>query len=163
MSEVLEERPNMIQDDMTAEWCLTQIRNANEEKDRWKEFYKDRTKAVAETCDMTIRDMETRLQSYFDTVPHKVAKTQESYALPSGKLVLKMQETDYERDDEELLKWLHENGGERFIRVKEEVDWMKLKPTLTVMGETVAKDGKVIPCIKAVERPEIFKVELKKT
>lgn len=152
-----------VEDDQTAEWCMEQIRNANEEKKKWKEFYAERLQRVTETCDLTIANMEAYLQSYFATVPHKVTKTQENYALPSGKLVFKKQEPEYERDDDELIAWLKANGGEAFIKTKESVDWAGLKGTLSVMGETVADvHGQVIPCIKATERPDVFKVELKK-
>lgn len=152
-----------VTDDQTAEWCMEQIRNAKEEKDKWKAFYDDRYQRVCETCDLTIANMEAMLQTYFESVPHKVTKTQENYALPSGKLVIKKQEPEYQREDAEVIEWLKEHGGERFIKTKETLDWNELKRTLTVMGETVADaDGQVIPCITAVERPDAFKVELKK-
>lgn len=165
MSELMEERNGMfrVEDDQTAEWCMEQIRNAKEEKEKWKAFYADRLEKVNETCDLTIANMEAMLQSYFETVPHKVTKTQENYALPSGKLVIKKQEPVYERDDEEVISWLKENGGERFIKVKETLDWAELKGTLNVVGDIVSdSNGQYIPCIKSTERPDIFKVELKK-
>lgn len=158
-----DDRPFRVEDDQTAEWCMEQIRHANEEKQRWKDFYADRYKSVCETCDRTIASMEAMLQSYFDTVPHRVAKTQESYALPSGKLVFKKQEPEFERDDDELIRWLKDNGGQKFVKTKEALDWSGLKGTLNVLGETVADaNGVIIPCIKASDRPDIFKVELKK-
>lgn len=152
-----------ITNDQDAEWCMEQIRNANEEKRKWKEFYAERYESVCFTCDQTISEMETMLHAYFLTVPHKQTRTQENYALPSGKLVVKQQEPEYVRDDEELLAWLKDNGGEQFVKVKESVDWSGLKSTLSVMGDTVADvNGRIIPCITATERPDVFKVELKK-
>ena len=152
-----------VEDDQTAEWCMTQIRNANEEKAKWKQFYDDRYKRVCESCDLTIANMEAMLHTYFDSVPHKVTKTQENYTLPSGKLVRKQQEPEYERNDAEVIEWLKAHNGETFIKTKEVLDWGTLKGTLTVLGDTVADvNGKVIPCIKATERPDVFKVELKK-
>lgn len=165
MKEIEEQTAGMfrVEDDQTAEWCIEQIRNANEEKEKWKAFYESRYQSVCETCDRTIQSMEAMLQSYFDKVPHKVTKTQENYALPSGKLVFKKQEPEYHREDAEVIEWLKENGGERFIKTKESLDWASMKGTLNVMGDVVADaNGVVIPCIKAVERPDIFKVELKK-
>lgn len=163
MSEMPKNFNYKCEDDQTAEWCMEQIRNANEEKERWKQFYKDQYQKVADTCDQTISDMEFMLEGYFDTVPHKVTKTQENYALPCGKLVRKQQEAEYQRDDKEVIKWLKANGGEKYIKTKEELDWSGLKGTLTIIGDTVADTkGNVIPCIKAIERPDVFKVELKK-
>jgi phage host-nuclease inhibitor protein Gam len=96
-------------------------------------------------------------------VPHKVTKTQENYALPSGKLVFKKQQPEYTRDDAALVEWLKENGGEQYVITKESVDWSSLKATLNVVGDTVAdKNGQVIPCISVEERPDVFKVELRK-
>ena len=152
-----------VEDDQTAEWCLEQIRNAQEEKAKWKAFYDSRYEAVCNSCDRTIANMESVLQSYFDNVPHKVTKTQENYSLPSGKLVFKKQQPEYTRDDEQLILWLKENGGEKYVVAKESVDWLGLKKSLTILGDTVADaEGQVIPCIRVEERPDIFKVELKK-
>ena len=154
MSELLEERPTygVVNDDQTAEWCMEQIRNANEEKKRWKDFYAERYQSVCDTCDRTIADMEAALRFYFDTVPHKVTKTQENYALPSGKLVIKQQEPEYTRDDATIIQWLEENGGQKYIKIKKELDWSSLKGTLTIMGETVAdEEGNILPGINPTE------------
>jgi len=168
MSEIREEFEELepafkVEDDQTAEWCMQQIRNAQEEKEKWKAFYDDRYAKVCETCDLTITNMNVMLQMYFANVPHKKTATQENYALPSGKLVMKKQEPEFVRDDEELIAWLKKNGGEKFIKTKEVLDWAGLKKTLNVMGDVVADEqGQIIPCMKANEREDVFKVELKK-
>ena len=152
-----------VEDDQTAEWCLTQIRNAQKEKQKWKEFYDDRYRKVCEACDLTIANMESLLQTYFENVPHKVTPTQENYTLPSGKLVFKRQEAEFEKDEDQVIGWLKQNNGEAYIKTKESLDWGNLKKTLTVTGETVSdENGEIIPGIKAIERPDIFKVELRK-
>lgn len=166
MSELLKELETeetfRVDDDQKAEWCLQKIREANEEKERWFAFYDEQKRKVAETCDLTVNNMTEMLRSFFDSVPHKATKTQESYSLPSGKLVVKQQEPEYERDDESVLAWLKDNSGEKYIKVKESLDWAGLKKTLTVCGETVAdENGEVIPGIKAIEREPVFKVEVK--
>ena len=43
------------------------------------------------------------LRKYFEDVPHHTTKTSESYALPSGTLMLKQQEPTFERDAEKLI------------------------------------------------------------
>ena len=162
MSEAFETEHFVIEDDQQAEWAMEQIRNAQEEKAKWKQFYEDRYHKVEETCDLTIANMESMLQRYFENVPHKVTKTQENYALPSGKLVFKKQEPEYQRDDTEVIEWLKKNGGEKFVKVKEALDWTSLKKTITVVGESVAdEDGQIMP-ITVVPREDVFKVELKK-
>lgn len=149
-----------ITDDSVAEWAIRQKLNAEAEKAKWKAHYDTMYARIAATCDATIANMEHYLREYFDTVPHKVTDTQESYRLPSGKLVIKHQECEFERDDAEVIKWLKANGGEKFIKTKETLDWAGLKKSLSVMSETVADNhGVIIPCIKAVERPDVFKIE----
>lgn len=152
-----------ITSDQMAEECLLLIRAKEEEKKKWVDFYKERCKAVQESIDMDIAQLTVDLRLYFETVPHKVTTTQENYALPSGKLVFKQQSPEFHRDDSEVISWLKENGLENFIKVKESLDWDALRKTLCVVGETVADEsGRVIPSITAEERPNVFKVELKK-
>ena len=170
MSELLKELEEKLEteeefrvdDDQKAEWCLQKIREANADMEKWLEFYDQRKEAVKADTANRIAFFEHHLREYSNSVPHKVTKTQENYPLPSGKLVFKQQEPEYERDDENVLAWLKENGGEKYIKVKESLDWSGLKKTLTVCGETVAdENGEVIPGIKAIEREPVFKVEVK--
>ena len=102
------------------------------------------------------------LQHYFDTVPHKITKTTESYPLPSGKLVFKAQAPEYERDEEKVIEWLKQTNGTEFIKVKESLDWAGLKKTVTVLEDKViTEDGEVVPGIKAIQRDPVFTVEVK--
>ena len=152
----------VVDNDEKAEWCLLKIKQAQEDKRKWKAQYDAMYKSVEETADSTIAKMESLLMPYFEMVPHKVAKTQESYPLPSGKLVVKKQEPSFERNDDETIKWLKANGGEGFVKVKEELDWAGLKKTVAVVGDQVAnQEGEFIPGIKVVPREDIFKVEVK--
>ena len=164
MSELLEMGEEMlfprIQNDQEAEECIQAIREAESDVQFWKSYYADALKKITESSQRIIENNTARLEQYFEDVPHKVTKTQESYPLPSGKLVRKHQEPEFVRNEEDLLSWLHENNGERYVKIKESVDWAGLKKTLIIMGETVAdENGEIIPCIKACERPDVFKVE----
>ena len=149
--------------DQKAEWCMLQIRRAQAEKEGWKAHYADALKSVTATCDETIARMEQFLYGYFLTVPHKRTKTEENYPLPSGKIMLKAQNTTFEYDDAALIEWLKKNGHADLVKTKEAVDWDGLRGTLSVVGEVVADDaGEIIPCITAVEHEPAFKVQLKK-
>ena len=166
MSELLKdiaaEEVKRIENDLEAEKCLNDIRDMQNQKAFWKEYYEEQYRKVCESCDAAIGDAEVRLRHYFETVPHKQTKTQESYALPSGKLVVKQQEPEYSRDDERIIEWLKENGGERYVKVRESLDWAALKKTLTVLdGIAADENGEVIPGIAVTEREPVFKVELK--
>ena len=165
MSELLENLEGemmfpQIQNDDEAEECIQAIRAAEADVAFWKNYYADALQKIADASQRIIDNNTARLEAYFDTLPHKKTKTQESYPLPSGKLVRKHQDTEFIRNDEELLSWLHDNNGEKFIKTKESVDWAGMKKTLSVLGETVVdENGEIIPCIKASERPDVFKVE----
>lgn len=148
-----------VENDAQAEWCLKKIREAEEEKGFWKDHFDRQLASICETADATISNMMHYLREYFDSVPHKKTATEENYRLPSGKLVLKQQNPEFQRSDADLLAWLKSNGGERFIKTKESVDWDALKKTLTVIGETAAdEDGQIIPCIRVMERDPEFKI-----
>ena len=169
--EVLEEEEQItfvVDDDQKAEWCLAKIREAEAEKQRWKEFYEDRLAKVNAAEDAKIERMRFFLEQYFRTVPHKETKTQQSYQLPSGKLVLKHQAPEVERDDDQLIPWLRENYEGDYVKTKESVDWSALKKAfqddelIGVIGENyVTHDGEIIPGITVTERPDVFKVEVK--
>ena len=153
----------VIEDDQTAEWAMQKIREAKADTEKWDEFYDDRKRKVHEANDLIIANMESLLQTYFEKVPHKVTKTQENYTLPGGKLVLKKANPEYQRDDAEVIAWLKENGGDKYIKVVEKLDWAELKKSLNVLDTFVAdENGQIIPCIYVEAQPDVFRVELKK-
>ena len=152
-----------ITNDQEADLYLQEIKKAEEKIKEWKAFYKERSKATEEEYITNINNMKAVLETYFAKVPHKQTKTQENYQLPSGKLVYKTQNNDFEYDEDEVIKWLEENGGQKFIKIEKKLDWAGLKDTLMVAGELVAdENGTVIQPIKAIERDPVFTVELKR-
>lgn len=156
-----EEQRFVVDDDQKAEWCLEKIREANETKEKFKAHYEEQLGKIEARCDFRIEYMQRLLWDYFETVPRKVTKTQQSYQLPSGKLVLKHQGPEFERDDELILAWLKAND-DKYIKIKASVDWAELKKTLTICGEQVAGEtGEIIPGIIVHERDDAFKVEVK--
>ena len=157
-----EEAGFQVDDDQKAEWCIRKIQEAKKEMMDWIDFYVAQTDKVKDKCERRIQFFEYKLMQYFGSVPHKQTKTQESYQLPSGKLVLKKQTPDFERDDELILAWLKANDENQYVKTKETVDWSELKKTLTIVGEQVAGEtGEIIPGIIVTERPDVFKVEVK--
>ena len=151
-----------ITSDQEADLYLQKIKEAEEAKKSWKSFYKERSDSMSAEIDGNIANMKAMLQTYFEKVPHKKTATQENYALPSGKLVFKVQNNDFEYDEQEVIQWLEANGGEHFIKVKKELNWSALKETLIVVGDIVADENSQIIPIKAIERDPVFTVELKR-
>ena len=155
--------PFRVTDDKSAEWCIRKIREARAEKQRWAEYYAEQQRKIDQEAEGTISYFEALLADYFDSVPHKRTKTQESYQLPGGKLVRRQQAPEYQRDEAAMLPWLKENAP-ALVKVIEVADWAALKKQLVIApdGETVAtEDGEIVPGVKAIQRPDVFRVEIK--
>jgi phage host-nuclease inhibitor protein Gam len=164
MSELLKAEAEgfVIDTDAKAEWALQKIREARADRDRWVAWYTDKIKEIKEQTDFDTMNLERMLAEYFATVPHKKTKTQESYKLPGGKLVLKTQNPEYKRDDKAVIEWAKATKGmEQFVKVKEELAWQELKDATEVFeGHIVTEDGEIVPGIEVVNRDAKFSVEV---
>lgn len=163
MSELENKERFMVQDDAAAEWCLKKIREAEKDRQKWREHYAEQLRKIEESTDETVSYFTGLLAEYFDKVPHKVAKTQESYALPTAKLVRKQQQPQYDLDDEKVIIWLSDAGRQDLLKTKVSVDWAKLKKLVTITpdGQNVmTADGEIIDGITVTMRPDVFKVEM---
>lgn len=165
MIEEEKREPFVVTDDQKAEWCLKQIRQKKQELEVWQKHYENLLAAVEFQIEKDIAYFEGSLEAYFRSQQAegftKKADTQESYKLPSGKLVLKRQQPEFGRDEDKLIPWLRQNSPE-FIKTKESVNWDGLKKTLFVNGEgMITEDGEVVPGITVTKRDDIFKVEVK--
>lgn len=152
-----------VTDDSTAEWCLKKIKEAKADKEKWRQHYAEQMKKVEEATAQAVGYFEGLLEAYFEQVPHKATKTQESYTLPGGKLIRKKQQPKFETDDEALVPWLEENFMGQLVKVKKSADWAALKKVCSVTpdGEHVATDeGEIIPGVTVTQRPDVFKVEM---
>lgn len=162
-----QERPEYIVDnDRKADWCLRQIKEKQDEIERWTEHYKKLAQAITDQLNDDIAYFSAQLERYLyhqiDGKFTKSTKTQVSYALPTGKLILKHQEPEYKPDDEILVPWLEQNNPE-YIKVKKTADWAGLKKTLTLNGDTlITEDGEIVPGIAVTPRPDKFMVDTKK-
>lgn len=134
-----------IENDKTAEWALTQIQEAEAERDRLiaiaEEKIKDLTDKIEELnshCENETKYLRSCLAMYFETVKSKETKTQKSYKLLSGTLIFKKPSVKIVHDDEKLLEYLEANDGKDYIKIKKSVDWAEFKKTLAI------EDGKII-------------------
>ena len=179
MSELLQEQTEVreqfvVDNDMKAEWCLSKIRKIREDQqteiaelERQMQFYKDQKEMITAKADSDASFFEGMLQGYFNRRQEdgftKATKTQVSYKLPSGKLMMKHREPKFDVHDAETVAWLKENKMTDFIKVTEEVNWKELKKAVTVTGEAVTDaDGQIIPGIEVTEREDEFVVEVAK-
>ena len=161
----------VIDTDAKANWALTKIKESRDDRDEWIAFYEGKIKEIKEQTDFDTMNLERTLAEYFATLKHHVTKTQESYSLKNGKLILKKQNPEYKRDDKTAIDWLKQNGGGQFVKVEEKLDWDGLKKASgvadgkVIFGETVNEDGEVIqiavPGIEVIDREDKFVVEVK--
>ena len=156
-----------ISDDVTADWALDKIREEQVEVKRFEMVVNEKIAQLdaalqrkKEQSDRSVDFFTAKLKEYFDTVPHKTTKTQETYGLPSGKLVLKKQNPKFVMDDEQLTAWVEKNAPE-CLKVRKSTDWAGLKKAIKVAGDkAVDKNGEIVPGITVQERNPEFKVVL---
>ena len=162
MSELYREAEGFVIDsDAKAQWALEKIREARADRDTWVEWYKAQIQKITEQTDFDTMNLEHMLAEYFATVPHKKTKTQESYSLRGGKLILKTQNPEYNLDDKTVIDWLKANKKAEYIKTKEELDWAALKAATGVFeGHIVTEDGEIIPGITVTDREAKFVVEV---
>lgn len=151
----------VIDTDAKAEWALQKIREAREDRDTWVKWYQDKIKEITEQTDFDTMNLERMLAEYFASVPHKKTKTQESYKLPGGKLVLKTQNPEYKRDDKAVIEWAKANGFDQYVKVEEKLAWAELKDATAVFeGHIVTEDGEIVPGVEVTNRDAKFVVEV---
>ena len=161
-----------VDNDMKAEWCISKIRRIQQEQkreteelDRQMRFYLDQKQMITDKANEEVAFFEEMLRGYFnhrvDEGFAKSTKTKVSYKLPTGDLILKHREPEYERIPEVLVEWAKKNRPD-CVKVVESTDWAKLKKDLTVSGKVmVTEDGEIVPGIAVVEREDEFVVEVK--
>lgn len=158
-----QDTPFIVDNDQKAEWAARKIREARQDTQKWTEYYERQLSAIRRANEETEAYFAALLADYFGTVPHKATKTQESYSLPSCKLVLKAQQPEFNRDEAVLCDYLDKKGRDDLVKITRRADWAALKKTLKVMedGTCVDADGEVVEGVQAFSRQPEFKVEMK--
>ena len=162
-----------IDNDNLAEWAVCKIAEDKAEFQRLINVcetkvleYQEKIRKYQEQLDRKTSGLKGALQMYFETVPHKATKTQETYKLPSGTLKKKFGTPEFVRDDVKLVEWLENRGDEfskQYIKVKKSADWTNLKKDLpyVVNGDKIiTPDGEVVDGVTVNERPDSFEVEV---
>ena len=158
-----QDTPFTVDNDQKAEWAARKIREARQDTQKWTEYYERQLSAIRRANEETEAYFAALLADYFETVPHKATKTQESYSLPSCKLVLKAQQPEFNRDEAVLCDYLDKKGRDDLVKITRRADWAALKKTLKVMedGTCVDADGEVVEGVQAFSRQPEFKIEMK--
>lgn len=158
-----------IKNDLQADWCLDMIREYQNEYKRFKDVVEVKIaqlegalEAEKRKAENEISFFKTKLAEYFETVPKQQAKTQESYKLPSGKLVKKYKQPQFKRNNAELVKWLEKNKMDNLVKLEKKANWAELKRKAKIVkGRVIYEDtGEVISGVKAIPRNPEFRVEV---
>jgi len=159
-----------IENDSTAEWALGKIRDAQEDADRLKAIIAEKRAELDQKEEAIDSRLESRtsylkglLEGYFRSgVKTKETKTQSTYELLSGKLVMKKAAYKYDRDEKAILAALHMMGKEEYIDTVEKLKWADLKKDLVFDADTVydPETGMIMDGITAVIEPEKFEVKI---
>ena len=153
--------------DLEGEWALIKIKEHQDEYTRYTDVcnnmiqtYQDKIKQAQDKLQSSTGYLKGLLLEYFQSVPHKATKTQETYLLPSGKLKLKFPAPEFVRDDAKLMEWLKGRGMNDYVKVVETPQWGEFKKLIKQQDNFVCIDGEIVDGITLVERPPIFEVEV---
>lgn len=151
-----------IHDDKAAEWAVKQISNARADTERWRAHFAEQLRRIEDANEQTVVYMTAQLERYFDTLPHKSTKTQESYQLPGAKLVRKTPAPQYVVDNDRLVEHLR-TAAPDLIETVCKPRWGEYKKRCQVIGgELVDKEtGEMVEGVTVVERDAVFTVEVK--
>jgi Bacteriophage Mu Gam like protein. len=152
-----------VDNDSNADWALRKILEARADRDRRVEHYKRQIAHEEEACSRVESFFGEHLQRYFATLPVRETKTQKSYSLPSGKLVLKRRQPEYKRENDTLCAWLIGMGLSDCV---EHIDtykalWANLKPLTESRDDgsvVYAESGEIIPGLAAVPQEDVFTI-----
>lgn len=157
-----------ITNDKLADWALKKIKEEESERDRLTDLAKSQIEdlnnqmiELENQCNNKTSFLKSCLAEYFLKVPHKETKTQESYKLLSGSLVMKKPSQKIVHDDEALISYLKTNKSDEYIKVKESIDWANYKKNLGIEGDKVIDidTGEVIEACSVEDVPASFDIK----
>jgi len=154
-----------IENDKAADWAITQIQEAESERDRLITLaqdqitdLEDRIKELAAKCDRDTAYLKSLLAEYFETVKSKETKTQKTYKLLSGTLVFKKPSAKIIHDDEKLIAAL---DGSKYVETKKTFKWGEYKKNLQIVDDKViiAETGEIVEACSVEDVPASFTIK----
>ena len=158
-----------IDNDSRADWALDKIREARAQYRRLEMVVNDKIAQLKAALEKEKERMEReagffecKLAEYFESVPKRKTKTQETYKLPSGRLVKKYKQPQIVRNEDKLVAWLENNSMTELVKIQKRADWATLKKETDIAGEKIISKhtGEIIDGVRAVARNPEFKVEV---
>jgi len=154
-----------IDNDKKADWAITQIHEAEDERDRLitlaEEQIKDLNDRIDELktkCNNDTAYLRSLLATYFETVKCKETKTQKSYRLISGTLVYKKPSVKINHDDNKLIEFL---DGTEYVETKKSLKWGEYKKCLGIKGDQVIDldTGEIVEACTVEDIPASFNIK----
>ena len=159
-----------IDNDNAAEWALERIRESTDDANRLlkiiaakREELDLQEKQINDRLEGQTRYLKGLLEGYFRSgLKTKSTKTQDSYKLLSGTLIMKKPSWGYLKDEKAIIQALHDMGKEEYVETVEKLKWADFKKTLVFDNDTVydPDTGMMIDGITAIQEPEHFEVKL---
>ena len=160
-----------IENDNTCDWAIKTIKKETEEIERLIkiadseiEELQQKKEALKKSLESKTGYLKSKLFEYFTKVEHKETKTQETYKLLSGSLVLKKPATKIKRpDDDRLLGILKEiDPLEQYVETIQKPKWAEFKKTLKLLdnGQIVDEDGDIVEGLEVEDVPGEFTVKI---
>lgn len=170
--EAMENQPEefKIDSDGKASWALKILKKEQEETERLiaiadsqiREIQEKKQK-IQEQYEHKTGYLKAMLFRYFQTVPHKDTKTQETYKLLDGTLYYKKPSVKIVKPDEaKLVEYMEANGYEKLVKIKKSPEWAEFKKEIELKdGQVILDDtGEVLDWIETEEDPGKFDVKL---
>lgn len=160
-----------IDNDVKATWALKVIKQEQEDTERFirtvdKQIEELNIKKEELKADLDRRTgyLKGLLHQYFETVPHKETKTQQTYKLLDGQLVYKKPSVKIAKpeDDAALIAYLEQNQPEMVETIKKPA-WGEFKKNLTLTEDGDVVDmatGEKLDFVKTEETEGSFDVKV---
>jgi len=164
-----EDRGFRIADDDAADWAVRKIAEERAELARIKAMadeqiarIMDKLAAAEKRCESGTAYLTSKLAEYFNQVPHKATKTQETYRLLSGVLKMKRGGVSMQQDNKMLVDHLKATGAVEFIKTTYEPKWGEFKKRLEIIGDQVVdkETGEIVEGVKVIVKPDVFTIDV---
>ena len=154
----------MIANDMQADWAIKKIAEAREDAAKWARFYDEQKSKAKQSASETEDYFMHLLKDYFEAVPRKVTKTQESYSLPRGRLIYKKMPDKYIRDEDKLLQYFKNNNYSEFIKTIEMTVWGEFKNNAEITGNQILdkRTGEIVDGVTVEDGGHAFTITFAK-
>ncbi|AUN10645.1 host-nuclease inhibitor Gam family protein [Clostridium botulinum] len=135
---------SVIGNDTHADEKIQEIKELEEEKTRIEMIAKNRIAAIKEQLRIKTEKINNeidfnkeQLMAYTRNLKMKETKTQKSYNLLSGKLVIKKSKINLNHDDTKILEHLLNAKDETYIKKEPKLKWGEMKKDLEVKDNQI--------------------------